>query len=105
MKPMLFGMITGVAAFSLAAILEFSQKVDRPGDPAKTAESSIVEPIDYGNGVLYFDATYDLTGARFGKSLAAYIGRAGSNDVVAITSRVNFNGKPAGYFVIVRPKR
>lgn len=68
------------------------------------SETTLVDPIDYGNGVLYFDCIRD----QFAKSLSAWIGVHKNDVVVAVAP--NFNGGDSnivdrlnlrGYIVVV----
>lgn len=68
------------------------------------SETALVDPIDYGNGVLYFDCIRD----RFAKSLSAWIGAHKNAIVVAVAPNLsNEGGGPSphcevrGYIVVV----
>lgn len=70
-------------------------------DPKSISVASIVQPVDYGNGVFYFKATR----ADFGKSLADFIGKNKSREVASIAGDgTDGYGYDRGYFVVTKER-
>lgn len=65
------------------------------------SQDVLVEPTDYGNGVLYFDCIRE----QFAKSLSAWIGAHKNAIVVAVAPNLvdgaNSNSTIRGYIVVV----
>jgi hypothetical protein len=68
--------------------------------PGTTSNREITTPLEFGNGVLYFQSVH--TG--FGDSLSSYIKDHPDMRVVSIASDTFSNGYIVGYFVVVEKR-
>jgi hypothetical protein len=89
---------------SVLVALSLSACTPRPWETAPVAKytgPTVVAPVDYGQGVLYFPAV----GTNYAKSLSAYLAR--HPDVVYVDSVADDSegpGRTCGYVVKIRPK-
>ena len=91
-----------VLVLSMVLALSLTACAPQPWETApvaKVTEPTIVQPDDYGQGVLYFPAT----GEVFAKSLSAYLN---SHPEIVVTSNGGevLGGNTWGHFVTVQPK-
>lgn len=71
-----------------------------PGNTDNIASTKIVEPVDYGNGVYYFDCI----GSTFANSLSSFI-EIDNVTILSITGDGNgAYGTNLGYFVVAQQK-
>jgi hypothetical protein len=68
--------------------------------PGTSSDREITTPMEFGNGVLYFQSIH--TG--FGDSLSRYLKDHPDMRVVSIASDTFSNGYITGYFVVVEKK-
>jgi hypothetical protein len=72
-----------------------------PTNPENIAKAGIVKPVNYGNGVYYFDAVK----AQFGNSLSAFIERHPELEFVGMAPNdCSGHGYTTGYFVVFSEK-